>query len=244
MHPHPGNILVELPTATNGYASAKPVLLDFGLAKRLTDQTRLGFCKLVVASAQKDYFMLLEAFDEIGLKLNRNDAQSDMDIIRFLFRDTAPPTSARKLQKKFQKALEAKKKLRVEAKIVPPVRAFPGNPLFFLRAQDLLRGLASKLEVIQSPLKIFYKIASVELSNSKASNDCTDLRKMSDKTFDQPQLKSINKTLANDIEKLLNHMIDTNIITGCQCAVIKDNAIIADIAVGRQSRRDPSRLVQ
>merc|ERR1711871_545731 len=234
MHPHPGNILVELPTATNGYASAKPVLLDFGLAKRLTDQTRLGFCKLVVASAQKDYFMLLEAFDEIGLKLNRNDAQSDMDIIRFLFRDTAPPTSARKLQKKFQKA--------VEAKIVPPVRAFPGNLLFFLRAQDLLRGLASKLEVVQSPLKIFYKIAKVALNESTACNDTMELRNMSIATFDR--IRSINGKLTNDIERVLNQMIETNIITGCQCAITKDNVMIADIAVGYQDKRDPSRFVQ
>ena len=139
----------------------------------------------MVASAQKDYFMLLEAFDEVGVRLNRSDAQSDMDIIRFLFRDTAPSKSARKRQNKMRKVLEAKKKARREANIVPPVRAFPGDLLFFLRAQDLLRGLCSTLEVVQSPLKIFYKIAREALFNSRQKNDCLELREMSSQHLGQ-----------------------------------------------------------
>ena len=102
--PHPGNILVELPSDLNGN-KARPVLLDFGLvsnlsytqistklhsnltprAKRLSDTMRLSFAKLVVASAEKDYFALLEAFDEMGLKLNRLDSEGDMDAMEFCF---------------------------------------------------------------------------------------------------------------------------------------------------------------
>jgi aarF domain-containing kinase len=60
--PHPGNILVDI---SKGHGVATPVLLDFGLAKRLTDTMRLAFCKCVIGSATKDYFLLLESFDEM-----------------------------------------------------------------------------------------------------------------------------------------------------------------------------------
>ena len=116
---------------------------------------RLSFAKLVVASAEKDYFALLEAFDEMGLKLNRLDSEGDMDAMRFLFRDTSPPTEARTQLRKFDKAMKNKAKARRKKKIVKPVDAFPGDLLFFLRAQDLLRGLCSTLNVRQSPLRIF-----------------------------------------------------------------------------------------
>ena len=69
---------------------------------------RLSFAKLVVASAEKDYFALLEAFDEMGLKLNRLDSEGDMDAMRFLFRDTSPPTEARTQLRKFDKAMKKK----------------------------------------------------------------------------------------------------------------------------------------
>ena len=78
---------------------------------------RLSFAKLVVASAEKDYFALLEAFDEMGLKLNRLDSEADMDAMRFLFRDTSPPTEARAQLRKFDKAMKNKAKARREKKI-------------------------------------------------------------------------------------------------------------------------------
>ena len=243
--PHPGNILVELPTVEDGRRiPAKPVLLDFGLAKRLSNKIRLGFCKLVVASAQKDYFMLLEAFDEVGVRLNRSDAQSDMDIIRFLFRDTAPSKSARKRQNKMRKVLEAKKKARREANIVPPVRAFPGDLLFFLRAQDLLRGLCSTLEVVQSPLKIFYKIAREALFNSRQKNDCLELREMSSQHLGQHKFRKLNSILVKDLKRALEDMVSTEVIAGCQCAVVQGGFIVADVTAGHQNSKGPSQQVQ
>ena len=68
--------------------------------------------------------------------------------------------------------MKKKAKARREKKIVKPVDAFPGDLLFFLRAQDLLRGLCSTLNVRQSPLRIFGSSSrkAIELALGNSSN--------------------------------------------------------------------------
>jgi aarF domain-containing kinase len=60
--PHAGNILVS--TARSGAADASvPVLLDFGLTKRLSPPLKLAFARLVHASDASDVDGLLQVRD-------------------------------------------------------------------------------------------------------------------------------------------------------------------------------------
>lgn len=59
---------------------ASPVLLDFGLAKTMPDAERLAFAKMVYAAEESDYQLLLEAFSEMGLVLNRENPMRDMQV--------------------------------------------------------------------------------------------------------------------------------------------------------------------
>ena len=56
------------------------VIDSFGLAKTLDTCERLAFCKLCYAAERSDYQMLLEAFEEMGLVLNREDPMRDMQV--------------------------------------------------------------------------------------------------------------------------------------------------------------------
>lgn len=89
--PHPGNIMLQRSKQARGMpcpagtspSSQKPVLLDFGLAKALPDEFRLGLASMVVAAADEDYDALLDSFEAIGLKINRLDEDADFMAIRY-----------------------------------------------------------------------------------------------------------------------------------------------------------------
>lgn len=91
--PHPGNFLIQLIENEGGesgpHMQATPALIDFGITVELTNEQRLGFCRTIVAAAENDSFSLLQSFADMGIKLNRADPQSSMDVIRHLFRSTA-----------------------------------------------------------------------------------------------------------------------------------------------------------
>ena len=72
------------------------VLLDWGLAKRLTDVKRLAFCQLVYAAATFDFGLMMDSFDTMGLRLKRENVMEDMEGVRFLLRDMAPKEKSRK----------------------------------------------------------------------------------------------------------------------------------------------------
>ena len=206
---------------------------------------RLSFAKLVVASAEKDYFALLEAFDEMGLKLNRLDSEADMDAMRFLFRDTSPSTEARTQLRKFDKAMKNKAKARREKKIVKPVDAFPGDLLFFLRAQDLLRGLCSTLNVRQSPLRIFGLSSRKAIELALGSTHEIKLIKYLQKNsiLSRPSFHSnANRALEAELQAVLSSLNNANKILGCQVAVFHNQVLAADVYTGLQENGASKKL--
>lgn len=48
---------------------AIPILLDFGLTKKIDERIRLAFARMLFSAAKMDYAGLLQAFDEMGLKV-------------------------------------------------------------------------------------------------------------------------------------------------------------------------------
>jgi predicted unusual protein kinase regulating ubiquinone biosynthesis (AarF/ABC1/UbiB family) len=62
-----------------------PVLLDFGLTKRLETDAKLAFAKLMHASDETDVDALLQSFEEMGLEMNRYDPFEDMSAMQVRF---------------------------------------------------------------------------------------------------------------------------------------------------------------
>jgi predicted unusual protein kinase regulating ubiquinone biosynthesis (AarF/ABC1/UbiB family) len=91
--PHPGNLFVRPNQEIGGFTL---VLLDWGLAKRLSEEKRKAFCQMAVAAATFDYGLLLDSFETIGLKLKRENVAEDMEGIRFLLRNIMPGKDSRR----------------------------------------------------------------------------------------------------------------------------------------------------
>jgi len=164
--PHPGNILVckrsmlepgavmFLPPApANDPNRAIPVLLDFGLTKRLPNSKRLAFSRLICSMQSLDVSGLLLSFDEMGLVLKREDPFEDLSEFRFAFRETQGGDESRaETMAHIKKATEKwEAKPRAERN---PVEAFPTELMLFFRTVFLLRGLCTSLNVRVKYLRV------------------------------------------------------------------------------------------
>ena len=137
--PHAGNILVSTAAGEDG---AVPVLLDFGLTKRLTPALKLAFARLVHASHESNVDALLQSFEEMGLVLNRYDPFTDMAAMRRSFADTVPASEAKTRSRARAAEWRAEQDARREEEAVPrgqklrsPVDAWPSE-VFGLRGRE------------------------------------------------------------------------------------------------------------
>lgn len=107
--PHPGNLLVDTQTK-------KPVLLDFGLTKEISDDIKFNFCKFVVATDEMDIHGLLTALDGIGLKF-RTDVPFDVSFLsKYFFREAKKAAEAQ--QENTKRRAEWKAKTEEKARVL------------------------------------------------------------------------------------------------------------------------------
>jgi predicted unusual protein kinase regulating ubiquinone biosynthesis (AarF/ABC1/UbiB family) len=131
--PHPGNILV-CPDGTLA-------LLDFGLTKQLTDETRLGFSRLIVAASRRDPIAVLATFDELGIRTKHNDPASILTLVRLLF-DARPVAGDATLAQESHAALDYN-----------PVNAIPSDLILIGRVIGLLRGVSASMAIPFTPME-------------------------------------------------------------------------------------------
>ena len=130
--------------------------------------------------------------------------------------------------------MKKKAKARRKKKIVKPVDAFSGDLLFFLRAQDLLRGLCSTLNVRQSPLRILAssrKAIELALDNSSNRRLIEYLEKNSILSR-APFHASVNGEFEAELRTVLSRLRSKNKILGCQVAVFHNQVLVADMYTG------------
>ncbi|MGE3074805.1 MAG: ABC1 kinase family protein [Dehalococcoidia bacterium] len=132
--PHPGNILV-LP-------DGKAALLDFGLTKELPPKARLGFAKLVIASANRDPHAIVSAMRDLGAKTKSEAPEDILPLMQMLFdaRPIGEPGPERAAQRG---ALRAN-----------PVESIPGDLVLLGRVIGLLRGVCASLGTPLSPMQM------------------------------------------------------------------------------------------
>ncbi|KAJ0044810.1 hypothetical protein Pint_05345 [Pistacia integerrima] len=128
--PHPGNFLVSKE------APHRPILLDFGLTKKVTYSVKQALAKMLLAAAEGDHVALLSAMEEMGLKLRVDLPEQAMEVTTLFFRDATPTDEAP--VSLFSEHLYT---------FWFQFEAFPGDFVMFSKVLTLLRGLSSMMNV-------------------------------------------------------------------------------------------------
>ncbi|KAK0571202.1 hypothetical protein LWI29_012394 [Acer saccharum] len=231
--PHPGNFLVSKEPPH------RPILLDFGLTKKLSSSVKQALAKMFLASAEGDHVALLSAFSEMGLKLRLDLPEQAMDVTSVFFRNSTPASEAHETVKnlaeqrsKNMKIIQEKMKLnQKEVKRFNPVDAFPGDIVIFTRVLNLLRGLSSSMNVRIVYMDIMRPFAESVLKEHNNKG---------------PEVNAqwIHETpVHSDVEaKLRQFLIELgkdDKILGMQVCAYKDGKVIIDTAAGVLGKYDP-----
>lgn len=235
--PHPGNLFVRPGTALSADEGFTLVLLDWGLAKRLTERKRLAFCELVFAAATLDYGLLLDAYKNIGLEMKTENSTLFMEDIRFFLRDMAPRDVARsRIKAKLRRDVAYRKTLKKEEQVPMKSKAYPGELFFFIRVNELLHGLGSAFDVEVAYLDVLRPYAERGLRQSMlysgggtiapspTLNPSREL--LSDRT-------SIDRSLEVRVAKLFSDFEREGKLAGAQfCVLDRDGKTIANVVAG------------
>uniref|UniRef100_A0A1J3D5C1 AarF domain-containing protein kinase 1 n=1 Tax=Noccaea caerulescens TaxID=107243 RepID=A0A1J3D5C1_NOCCA len=231
--PHPGNFLVSKE------APHRPILLDFGLTKKLSHPLKQALAKMFLASAEGDQVALLSAFAEMGLKLRLDLPDQAMSVSSLFFRSSTPSDEALKTMKTLNdqrkqnmKVIQEKMQLTPkEVKRFNPVDAFPGDIVIFARVINLLRGLSSTMNVQIVYLDIMRPFAESVLLGSISRGPTVDAHWIHD--------SPIHSEVESKLRKLLVELGSIQKILGIQVCAYKDGKVIIDTAAGVLGRYDP-----
>ncbi|MED6210999.1 hypothetical protein PIB30_069483 [Stylosanthes scabra] len=231
--PHPGNFLVSKE------APHRPILLDFGLTKNLSNTIKQALAKMFLAAAEGDHVALLSAFAEMGLKLRLDIPEQAMEVTTIFFRSTTPANESYKTVKslndqraKNMKVIQEKMNLdQNEMRRFNPVDAFPGDIVIFGRVLNLLRGLSSTMNV-----KIVYMDIMRPFAESVLSGYINRGPSVNDRwIFDSP----VHSDVEAKLRKLLIELANNDKILGIQVCAYKDGEVIIDTAAGMLGKYDP-----
>ncbi|PPR93702.1 hypothetical protein GOBAR_AA26971 [Gossypium barbadense] len=230
--PHPGNFLVSKE------APHCPILLDFGLTKKLSSSLKHALAKMFLASAEGDHVALLSAFSEMGLRLRLDMPEQVMEITSVFFRSSTPATEAQQNLKslaeqreKNMKAIQEKLQLnQKEVKRFNPVDAFPGDIVIFGRVLNLLRGLSSTMNVRIVYMDIMKPFAEAVLGNINKTPAAN-----AQWIYNTP----VHSDVETKLRQLLVELGNNDKILGIQVCAYKDGEVIIDTAAGVLGRYDP-----
>eukprot|EP00850_Spirogloea_muscicola_P013679 SM000094S24696 [mRNA] locus=s94:204833:212175:- [translate_table: standard] len=236
--PHPGNFLVS------NDPPHRPVLLDFGLTKKLSPHMKMALAKMLLSAAEGDFAALLSAFEEMGLKLKTDMPDEAMAITSFFFRRAAPPQESLEENKAyFKNREERRRKLEEDAKgdnsdtslRRNPVDAFPSEAVFFIRVLSLLRGLSSTLGARVSYLEVMRPFAEATLLSGSPQPDGLAPKESIPWIFDSPTAGDLDAK----VRELLLELGRQKKMLGMQVCVYKDGEVVVDVAAGVLGKYDP-----
>ena len=132
--PHPGNLFVR--------PGPQLVMLDFGLCRKLDDQFRLGYAKLVNAMITANAPEMVQAFRDLGFRTKRAEDPTPYLVIGRAFMESSQPGRAYA-----DPDLVAEANARMGRAIrVNPLVEIPREFLLIMRVTGLLSGLGKRLE--------------------------------------------------------------------------------------------------
>ena len=170
--PHAGNLFLRAGCKGKKKEGFTLVLLDWGLAKRLPTEKRVAFCQMAYAAATLDFGLLLDSQKTVGLKMKRENVAEDMEGLRFFLRDIAPSKKARKRIKAKLKTDKARMNAKKKGEKVPmESKAYPGEFFFFVRVNELLHGLGSRMSIDMAYLDVVKPYAERGIRQSALYKD-------------------------------------------------------------------------
>ena len=224
--PHAGNILVST------VESNTPVLLDFGLTKRLSPSIQVAFSRMVYAAYETDVDGLLQSFDEMGLQLNRYDPFEDMAAMQSSLADPVPQSQAVVVQKDRARERQAKNEamrqeqgLKKGQKLRNPVDAWPSELIFFSRVTAMLRGLCSRLEVS------YPYLACMAQASSETLRQAVPVHERATNLVYAP-VPHENAELQSKLSDIAQELLQEKQAVGLQTCVIQNGEVIANVAAG------------
>lgn len=156
--PHPGNVFVE--QVPGGDAKqVRPVLLDWGIVKRLTHEERLAAAKWIISVLAQDRQLHISSLLDLGFEFDADPdlpefatfIEASMSQCAFLFRDSIPSSSQinflqqmNEHQERAENQEKEGKDGKDQSKLIGKV---PGVVLFFLRGLEMLQNICGMLEV-------------------------------------------------------------------------------------------------
>ncbi|KAK9097721.1 hypothetical protein Syun_024766 [Stephania yunnanensis] len=232
--PHPGNFLVSKE------APHRPILLDFGLTKKISDPMKRALAKMFLACCEGDHVALLSAFAEMGLKLRLDIPDQAMTITNVFFRASTPASEALETMKSLSdqraKSMQViQEKMKLDKKQISrfnPVDAFPGDAVIFGRVLNLLRGLSSTMNVRVIYLDIMRPFAESVLQGGNIKNGPSANEEW---IYNSP----IHSDVEAKLRQLLVKLGDEERILGIQVCAYKDGEVVIDTAAGMLGRYDP-----
>lgn len=235
--PHAGNILVS--TRKANVDASVPVLLDFGLTKRLDPTIKLAFARLMHASYEGDVDGLMTSFVEMGLKLNRHDPMEDLANMQRGFGDTVPQEEALQVQKQKRQDYQTRNQARRDEaglkkgeKLRNPVEAWPSELVFFGRVTNMLRGLCSQLNVRYPYLKTMAAAARETLQESVPKEEHAA-------QLIHPSSQRVTTRLQRRLVKSVSDLDQEGQFVGLQICVLKDGIEMANVAAGTLGVANP-----
>ncbi|XP_031281106.1 uncharacterized protein LOC116139565 isoform X2 [Pistacia vera] len=220
-------------------APHRPILLDFGLTKKLSNSVKQALAKMLLAAAEGDHVALLSAMAEMGLTLRLDLPEQAMEVTTLFFRASSPADEAFDTMKnivdqkeKSMKLIQEKMKFsQKEIKRFNPFDAFPGDFVMFSKVLTLLRGLSSMMKVRTVYLDILRPFAESVLEGNKNKGPAENPQWI----YDTP----IHSEVEAKLREFLVQLGNEDRILGIQVCVYKDGEVIIDTAAGVLGRYDP-----
>ncbi|KAJ0044512.1 hypothetical protein Pint_05339 [Pistacia integerrima] len=220
-------------------APHRPILLDFGLTKKVSSSMRQGLAKMLLAAAEGDHAALLSAMAEVGLKLRLDLPEQAMEVTTLFFRDSTPADEAEDTMKiiaelkiKSMKFIQEKMKFSPkEIKRFNPFDAFPGEFVMFSKVLTLLRGLSSIMKIHIVYLDILRPFAESVLQGNMNKVPTANPQWI----YDAP----IHSEVEAKLREFLVELGNSDKILGIQVCAYKDGEVIVDTAAGVLGRYDP-----
>jgi len=256
--PHAGNVRLVLdPKAPGG---AKPVLLDWGLIREITDAERLGLAKVFHSLANFDIAGLFDVLESLGFSLRQELVNDDLkrDLIekaRGVVKDTInrhkTRENAREELAEFKARLNrAKEDAGMEGSMSPIyfLEDWPRCIIFFMRMLQILRGLCVACDAEGMPLlKIFSGHAREALQEgSRRQMLSSSLRifggrgdGIGQETPFSPKAPVQRDTfMESQLLKKLQDLQSRKQLVGAQVAVVRKGQVVCSVAHGMLSTID------
>ncbi len=153
--PHPGNLFVR--------PGPQLVMLDFGLCRKLDDQFRLGYAKLVNAMITGNAPEMVRAFRDLGFRVRHAEDPMPYLAMGRAFMESSAPGRAYA-----DPDLVAQANARVAAAVrANPLVEIPREFLLIMRVAGLLSGLGKHLDSRVDVIGTFLPYASAALEGTR-----------------------------------------------------------------------------